>query len=216
MDLNEFKTLWQSHTNHQIKVKRVDAEAIRKVVRGKANHALSQLCNSILLDILFLVSFLVIGFVSMLMTEHQMIDVIVVTSGIIFIPFFLLFIKAYFFLKSIELQTESLRQVLEKVITNLGKYVKWYFRAVIILTIAVVPIVIALVFYNANEAASNPILELAKADPQLYAVIYSVVLIAVLMGNYFFTKWYLQKLYGNYISTLKNGLNELDEVVQYN
>jgi hypothetical protein len=216
MDLNEFKTLWQSHTDHQIKVKRVDVEAIRKVVRGKANHALSQLCNSILLDTLFLVSFLTIGIVSMLLTEHDMIDVIVITSGVIFVPFFVLFTKAYFFLKRIELQTESLRQVLEKVIVNLSKYVKLYFRAVIILTIAVVPIVIALVFYNADEAVSNPILELAKADPQLYAVMYSVILIGVLIGNYFFTKWYLQKLYGHYITTLKNCLNELDEVVQYN
>ncbi|MGB0861564.1 MAG: hypothetical protein ACPG19_05995 [Saprospiraceae bacterium] len=216
MDLNEFKTLWKSHTDHQIKVKRIDIVAIKKVVKGKASHALSQLCNSILLDIIFLVSFLAIGIVSMLLTEHQMIDVIVITSGIVFVPFFGFFIKEYFFLKKIELQTESLRQVLEKVIISLSKYVKWYFRAVIVLTIAVVPIVIALVFYNADKTFSNPILELAKADPQLYAVIYSVVLVSVLIGNYFFTKWYLQKLYGNYISTLKNCLDELNETIQYN
>ena len=213
MNLDEFKILWQAETNDEKAFRRVDVQAIKNLTQGKASHALERLCRNILMDISFLTFFLIIGGVAMILVHNALINGIVIASAVVFAPFFILFFKEYFYLKNIKLELDSLRGVIENVVLSLGRYMKFYFTATMVLTILAVPIGIAIGFYS-NNGVDNIIIQAAKNSPQWYAVGFSILFIGLILGNYFFSKWYLRKLYDNYIEMLRACLNELDEVVR--
>ncbi len=209
MNLEEFKTLWEDFSVANIRQQHVDVAEIRRVIKGKANNALEQFSGNILLDIVFLLSFLVVGYTVMWLTEAVLIKIVMIVWTLIFIPFFVLFIRQYYFIKNIELQSNSMYQVLQTVVNRLNTYVKIYFRAAMILTLAIVPIGTALAFYENGMIGGNLLLQMSESNPQLYAAAFSCILLALVIGNYFFTRWYLKKLYGNYIRELQSYLDEL-------
>ena len=117
-------------------------------------------------------------------------------------------------MRKVQLQTNTLYENLNSIIKNLKKYTKNYFWATMILTVATVPIA-ALVSLNPT-GNYNPFTTMANSDLQLFVFVYSLIIIALVVGNYFFTNWYLKKMYGNYIQELEICLTELDELVTWN
>lgn len=214
MNIEELKSIWQIHTKETIDVQRVDVNKIRQLAKGKANHALDAFSRNILFDIGFLCLFLIIGIGAMLVYQHHMITTIIVVTALIFLPFFFIFIRQYNQIRKIQLQTNTLYENLNRIIKNLKKYTKTYFWATMILTIATVPIA-ALISINPINGA-NPFTNMANNDLQLFIIGYSLVIITLMVGNYYFTSWYLKKMYGNYIRELEDCLAELDELVTWN
>lgn len=209
MNLEEFKTLWQDVSAAQIVQQRKDSSQIKRIIQGKAKNALEHFSGNILLDMVFLLAFLVVGYTIMWLTEAALIDWVMVVCTAVFIPFFVMFIRHYHFIKNIELQSDSLYQVIEKVVKRLKAYERTYFQASMILTLAVVPIGTALAFYENGMVGGNLLLVWSQSNPQLYAALFSSILLALIVGNYYFTKWYLKKLYSNYIEELQSCLDEL-------
>ncbi len=209
MNIDEFKILWQAES---AVFQRVDIGEIRRMTKSKATDALSQFSRNILLDIGFLLMFLLVGFVAVLFTQNVLIDWIVLISAIVFIPFFYMFLQRYFYIKNIKLQSESLYNVLNGVIENLSQYTTIYFRAAMILTLIVGPLGVAIGFFN--EEMNNPFVQMVQNYPASFLLALSCGLVVIIVGNYFFTRWYLKKLYGNYIEELKACLDELDDLVQ--
>ena len=214
MNIEELKSIWQIHTKETIAVQRVDVDKIRQLAKGKANHALDAFSRNILFDIGFLCLFLIIGFVAMFFYQHNIVTTIILVTTLIFLPFFFIFIKKYYQIQKIQLQTNTLYENLNSIIKNLKNYTKNYFWATMILTIATVPIA-ALISLNPTNGA-NPFTTMASNDLQLFIMGYSLIMIALVAGNYFFTSWYLKKMYGNYINELEGCLTELDELVTLN
>jgi hypothetical protein len=214
MNIDELKSIWQIHTTETIDNQRVNSSEIRQLAKGKANHALDAFSQNILFDIGFLCLFLMVGFLAMFVYQHHMITTIVLTTSFIFLPLFFIFIKQYNQVRKVQLQTNTLYENLNSIIKNLKKYTKNYFWATMILTVATVPIA-ALVSLNPT-GNYNPFTTMANSDLQLFVFVYSLIIIALVVGNYFFTNWYLKKMYGNYIQELEICLTELDELVTWN
>ena len=211
MNIEELKSIWEIHTTETIDTQRVSRSEIRQLAKGKANHALDAFSQNILFDIGFLCLFLMVGFITMFVYQHHMITTIVLATSLIFLPFFFIFIRQYAQIRKIQLQTNTLYENLNSIIKNLKKYTRNYFWATMVLTIATVPIT-ALISLNPTNG-HNPFTTMATVDLQLFVFIYSVIIIALVIGNYYFTNWYLKKMYGNYIQELESCLTELNELV---
>ena len=102
---------------------------------------------------------------------------------------------------------------LQTLIALIKAYIKRYFQ----LTMALIPISLIISFMlsykdeNLNSPdLSNPFFaDLINSPLKLTFIIVYITVFAV--GMYYFTKWYLKKLYGNYIHQLEELLDELEE-----
>lgn len=213
MELDNLKSIWQGHIAATIKSKSLNIKEIQQLAKGKADTALSRFSRSILLDVGFLLGFLLVGVVAAFYYQQFIITAIVVVVLLVALPFFIIFFKQYFFIKNITLPTQHLYQNLSDIIEHLDNYVRHYFRAVMLFTVAAVPIVALIALYQPSEMAYNPFVTMAKDNLQVFVFLYTLAMIALVAANYFFTRWYLQNMYGNYINTLKTCLKELDDLV---
>jgi len=102
---------------------------------------------------------------------------------------------------------------LQTLIALIKAYIKRYFQ----LTMALIPVSLIISFMlgyndeNSNSAdLSNPFFTgIINSPLKLTFIIVYIIIFTV--GMYYFTKWYLKKLYGNYIHQLEELLDELEE-----
>jgi len=102
---------------------------------------------------------------------------------------------------------------LQVLILLIKEYIKRYFQ----LTMVLIPISLIISFalgYSDenlnNPDLSNPFFPNFIGSPVRIAIV-AVYVIVFSVGMYYFTKWYLKKLYGNYIQQLEQLLAELEE-----
>jgi hypothetical protein len=102
---------------------------------------------------------------------------------------------------------------LQTLIALIKAYIKRYFQ----LTMALIPITLIISFMlgyndeNLNSTdLSNPFFANIINSPLKLSLII-IYITGFSIGMYYFTKWYLKKLYGNYIHQLEELLDELDE-----
>jgi hypothetical protein len=102
---------------------------------------------------------------------------------------------------------------LQTLIALIKAYIKRYFQ----LTMALIPISIIISFMlgykdenlNSPDLANPFFTDLIDSPLKLSFII--VYITGFSVGMYYFTKWYLKKLYGNYILQLEELLDELEE-----
>ena len=105
------------------------------------------------------------------------------------------------------------KENLQILIALMKGYIKRYFQ----LTMALIPISFIIAFalgysdenFN-NPDLSNPFFSNFIGSPLKITIIILYVLVFS-VGMYYFTKWYLKKLYGNYVHQLEELLDELQE-----
>ncbi len=125
----------------------------------------------------------------------------------------LLFLPVLWFLlqKTKKLSSTSLpvKSNLEFIVKILKEYVKRYFQ----LTMGLIPITLILLLFlgyaDVPDLKDSFSLTLNVSTKQVifitaYAIVFTIAM-------YYFTKWYLKKLYGNYIYQLQSFIKELEE-----
>jgi MFS family permease len=102
---------------------------------------------------------------------------------------------------------------LQALILLIKEYIKRYFQ----LTMVLIPISLIISFalgYSDenlnNPDLSNPFFPNFIGSPFKITIVI-IYVIAFSFGMYYFTKWYLKKLYGNYVQQLEALLAELEE-----
>jgi len=136
----------------------------------------------------------------------------------IFTVFGVLFVSILIFLqrKITQLSRSSLpiRNNLEQVHSIISEYVKRYFQ----LTMGLIPVCIALSFWlgytdHSYDLSSVPsrLGEWFSSPKQVY-IFLAIYVILFTVGIYYFTRWYLKKLYGNYLKQLQGHIEELGAV----
>ena len=101
---------------------------------------------------------------------------------------------------------------LQEIVTITEQFIKRYFQ----FSMALLPVCIIFSFLlGYNE--TKPIPEVDNFAKKIFSakweviLFFSVYLIGLCVGVYYFTKWYLRKLYGKYVEQLKECINELSE-----
>ncbi len=135
----------------------------------------------------------------------------------------LLFVFYYYhknkLLKAMQCLACEVRSNLQKQLTTLEKYVRFYFISATILT-PVAYFVAGLVIFSKTPSRRFGDEPLAtRAQPMLHyfsehSYFAEFVIMGIVLGGgtYFFNRWYLNKLYGQHIKRLKELLRQMDDI----
>ncbi len=209
MELDEIKDLLNQklETNHLYRSEADFAALLTK----KANSVLVKIQKSLWFEIIsaivITIAFALIAFTS----KYQSIQIYFSVFTLVFIPFTIVFV---FLLRKTSTIDNNLpvKSNLQSIVNILEEFMKRYFQ----FTMALIPIcfVFAL-FLGFNQKEPVPELDALLGKKQLSTSMligFSVgYIISGSFGIFFFTKWYLRKLYGKYVDELKNYIKELND-----
>lgn len=210
MDLDQFKHQLNEKlsTDHQGR----SGEDITQMLSKKTFSVIEKLKKSILYEILF-------GFLGTLLfavlafsTKYYSVRTYFGVAAVFIFVF--LFLLIYLLKK-----TSELNKVSQPVISNLNNYVvliEEYMKRYFQFTMAMVPICLFFAGWLGYHE-KTPIPELDQLivkghlGIKLILTISFVYLISFSVGMYYFTKWYLHKIYGKYVLELKDCIKDLQE-----
>jgi hypothetical protein len=208
MELDEIKDLLNQklETNH---LHRSEAD-FAALLTKKANSVLAKIQKSLWFEIIsaivITIAFALIAFTS----KYESIKIYFSVFTFVFIPFTIVFI---FLLKKTSTIDNNLpvKSNLLSIVNILEEFMKRYFQ----FTMALIPICLVFSFalgYTEKEPIHfmDNLITAYKPTFSLVLVFTFVYVIGLVVGVYYFTKWYLKKMYGKYVAELKNYINELN------
>lgn len=209
MELDELKSLVQSKMERVQQPKSTTDFAL--LLNKKTNSVTEKIKRNLFFEILitaaFVVVFAIVAYLSTLTSMRVYFSIFAVIC--------LLFLPVLFVLRSkINKLTNSVMPVksnIETLINIVQEYTKVYFR----LTMALIPISLILAVslgyldYNSGDQQSGFFLDILNSPSKLTIVVLYLLVFSVAM--YYFTRWHLKRLYGNYVLQLQNVVRELSE-----
>jgi hypothetical protein len=210
MELDEFKDILnqQLATDH---LYRSEAD-IAALLRKKAHSIIVKIKKSLWFEIFScIVIMLLFGYLG-LSSKYSSMNIYFSAFTIVFVPFTIIL---FYLLKKINrLNTNSLsvKNNLQSIVSILEEFMKRYFQ----FTMVLIPICFVFAFFlgYTEKQPIEPIDQLIlkyKPSYSFITIFTFVYMTSLTVGIYYFTKWYLKKLYGNYVNELKIYINELKE-----
>jgi hypothetical protein len=210
MELDEFKEILnqQLATDHLYRSEADIAELLTK----KANSVIGKIRKSLWFEIfsciLIVMVFGYLGFYS----KYTSMNIYFSVFTILFIPFTVILLYLLKKINQLNTNNLSIKNNLQSIVQILEEFMKRYFQ----FTMALIPICFVFAFllgYNEKQPIDSIDHLIAKYKPSisLITIFTFVYMTSLTVGIYYFTKWYLKKLYGNYVNELKIYINELKE-----
>lgn len=207
MELENLKSIWNDLSKVQDASINIDAKEISKLIKGKTQNAFSKIKRSLFFEIGFLLLATGIFIVLILYRNRFSEKPLVIAILVLFAVTAVYYISKYYQLQRINVQGHNLKENLNTLIKTLEKYLNLYFIGSIVLT-PISALTGFLYGYGLHENSDNWLREV-----ELHVWIAGGVtacLLTLLMIP--FMRWYLHKLYGNYLNELKHCFAELEEV----
>jgi hypothetical protein len=210
MELDEFKDILnqQLATDH---LYRSEAD-IAALLRKKAHSIIVKIKKSLWFEIFScIVIMLLFGYLG-LSCKYSSMNIYFSAFTLVFVPFTIIL---FYLLKKINrLNTNSLsvKNNLQSIVSILEEFMKRYFQ----FTMVLIPICLVFAFFlgYTKKQPIEPIDQIIlkyKPSYSFITIFTFVYMTSLTVGIYYFTKWYLKKLYGNYVNELKIYINELKE-----
>lgn len=185
---------------------------ISALLKKKTHSVISKIKRSLIIEmvlcILFFAAMLYVCFV----TDYWSIRLY---FGVFTVLIFLMtFVLYYLYRRTHELSNSAqpIKSNLQTLISLLEEFVKRYFQ----FTMALLPVCFMFsMILSYAEPVEIP--EIEKFSVKVFTarwqvmVFLGVYMIVLAISVYYFTKWYLKKLYGNYLNELKQYIAELDQ-----
>jgi hypothetical protein len=185
---------------------------IANLLKGKAVSVISKIKKSLWFEIICCI-LVAIGFIYIaLFTNRDSIKIYFGFFGAAFIPFTWVFFYLLKKIKEFDNSVLPVKENLKQLVQVLEEFTKRYFQ----FNMALLPICFLFAFVlGYNEKAPVNELDKLQALFKNHETIYLALIIAYTAVMFFaliyMTKWYIKKLYGNYISQLKLLLTELKD-----
>jgi hypothetical protein len=210
MELDEFKdTLNQQLATDHLYRSEADIAAL---LRKKAHSIIVKIKKSLWFEIFScIVIMLLFGYLG-LSCKYSSMNIYFSAFTLVFVPFTIIL---FYLLKKINrLNTNSLsvKNNLQSIVSILEEFMKRYFQ----FTMVLIPICLVFAFFlgYTKKQPIEPIDQIIlkyKPSYSFITIFTFVYMTSLTVGIYYFTKWYLKKLYGNYVNELKIYINELKE-----
>jgi hypothetical protein len=210
MELDEFKdTLNQQLATDHLYRSEADIAAL---LRKKAHSIIVKIKKSLWFEIFScIVIMLLFGYLG-LSCKYSSMNIYFSAFTLVFVPFTIIL---FYLLKKINrLNTNSLsvKNNLQSIVSILEEFMKRYFQ----FTMVLIPICLVFAFFlgYTEKQPIEPIDQIIlkyKPSYSFITIFTFVYMTSLTVGIYYFTKWYLKKLYGNYVNELKIYINELKE-----
>jgi hypothetical protein len=203
MELDDFKSLLKTKQEEPLSLR--SAEELEQYTHRRAVSVIAKIKKNIRFELIFcilivpLFAGLCFVFPSFYMKTLVALAVFVCIFFVVYL--FRLNKRIHFY----ETASFSVKESLQQVIYILGKFTRHYLQ----ITMIMLPIafVFGLVTGYLDISAD---LSIKKFNWTRGLIFYSVFFICWSVFTYFFTKWYIKKLYGKYLHQLKEQLKELE------
>ena len=224
MELKDLKKTWDQLSSR----KELDEDQLREMLRRRTGNLIDRIDRNIrigfgilfALIVLFILDDFVLGpmLIKEVGTDVQIPLWLMFTSifaNTLIIASFIYFVIQYYRVKKSCDISCNLKETLVKIIGILRIYQRIFYLALIIFTISMVLQFVSGMFTGMHEGLEQR--EILLADVPfgkwlLTAIIGLAVLIITAGGIYLLMRWGFRRLYGNYISKLKQNLRELNEI----
>ena len=206
MELNELKILFKEKFDVQQPPKSV--EEISLLMGKKTQSIVSKLKRSLRIE---LIACIVLTIACTAVAVFAPFSALRIYFSVCAAICFLFLPLLWFLLKRTTRLSSSILPVksnLESIVKILREYMKRYFQ----ITMALIPIMFVLVLFLSFNGSTNlkeDFFILAASTKQLVFMIAWTIVFGIAI--YYFTKWYLKKLYGNYLNELQGLIKELGE-----
>ncbi len=212
MELDELKIQLQQKLN-TADTQKSDAD-IHILLKKKTQSIIDKIKSSLLFEIVFSILFIAaFGYVALAAkhTSFRIYFSVFAVAGLLFLP------VQYFLLQKIKRLSNTILPVKQNLIT-IHTTIKEFVRRCFQFTMALIPICILFSGYLGYQDGKHgetidgfdKFSHLFGSNKQV--VIFLVVyLILFTIGVYYFTKWYLNKLYGRYLLQLQKCIDDFEE-----
>ena len=202
MELDDLKSIWKKHTVHPVK----DEAQIAAMLKGSSRSIVSKLKRSVWFELAFT---LVAGIGLLLYAltlptgplKHITISVLVV-----FIGYSIYYVKKLSLLNKFDSASDNIRSNLERLISALSNYLRYYKRSYTILY----PVYFSIGVIFGGMERGEDFFESLLNEPRTLLLLIAFAL-AFFFCSTWLVNWLLRKLYGNHLEKLKQLLNDIHE-----
>jgi hypothetical protein len=197
MELDELKNIWQQTSTQNSLQAMILREDLQRMISRKSEDTIQKLKRNIIIEtIAGIVLSVTMAGTYFIQNRNDNIGIIALGSVAMMGSFMVIYWKAYRSLKQFSMANLTLKNTLQQLVEQLESFIRLYLYANLLMT----PIAIfAGAFWGSSFTS-------------LYRVPIITTLILVI-PMYYSIKWYVNKVYGQYLYKLKQYLLELEESV---
>jgi hypothetical protein len=181
---------------------------IAALLSKRTNSVIGKLKRSLLKEILLSTAIVILFSCIGLFSSHPSLriyfSVFAIICGVLILPLI------YIFRRTTRLSSTALpvKSNLQTIVSIMEEMIKRYFQ----FTMALIPVcfVFSLLLISNDGTVSIKAKGIFSASWQVITIA-SVYAALLFVGTYYFTKWYLRKMYGKYVVQLKECVSELSE-----
>lgn len=203
MELDNIKGIWQQLGNQNAEL--YNPSQIQELLRGKSNSVIATIRQNLLyemgLTIVCMLFFLIMPF----LFEGSFLQIIMGIWGLLCVLYLVFYRQKYILVNQATFSNENLKAGLTTLIAQLEKYTQYYFWGNVILIPLVHITNFILLFFFFKHVDSDPRIFSIVSNPVFIA---SYVVVASALMILFF-RWYVNRMYGQYIQQLQSYLTEL-------
>lgn len=224
MELKDLKKTWEQLSSR----KELDEDQLREMLRRRTGNLIDRIDRNIragfgilfVLIVLFILDDLVLG---PLLIKEVGTDVDIpnwllflsIFANALIITTFIYFVVHYYRVKKSCDTSCNLKETLVKIIGTLRIYQRLFYLALFVLSITMILYFISGMFLGAQEELheKNLLFSDVTLGKWLVLLVVGLVVLGITVGGiYLLLRWGFHRLYGNYISKLKQNLRELNEI----
>lgn len=201
-ELDDLKSIWKGNKPFDAK----PTEEIAAMLKGRSNSPIAKLKRSTWFELLLTLAFGLGMLIFSFTLSSGALKWSIVATLILFVAYCVYYLKKLRLLHRFDPSQQTIRENLEKLIKDLSAYLTFYRISYNVLF----PVYFFLVIlFTAIERGADAFWnQLSQPETILRLVFASVVFIAIIMIA---SKWYLKKLYGNHLETLKDLLKDIND-----
>ena len=225
MELKELKKAWSKYSSSDASKHQLGEEAIFDMLKNRTKNLIERIDRNIKIGVGILILMTLFFILDDFFLSPSLADGIKIPLWVMIIDgISTLFILVTFFYFNISYRkikkdyshSNDLRNVLQSIIRILYFYRRLFYMALalllFVLSFSFVTGLFGGVELKADELGAT-FKDLSSSSPMIQRFALGIVLLlATISGVFFLFRWGFRKLYGNYISKLKETLHELDEI----
>ena len=207
IELENLKNIWSSKIENDISQQTIEQEKIRLLLNKKSTSIIDKLRKNLLGEIImFCVCLVLVACVPVYLQTKEVVIICTLIIAFIFIPYLFYYLKKYNELKRFFSYNQNIKSSLQLLISQLEKYLNIYFWGSLLLTPVSGFLLGFAILYEMK--ALGFLIYVDVFSPANLSLILSFALLLTLL-SYPIMKWYIRKLYGQYLVKLKDCLKEL-------
>lgn len=199
MNLDELKIQLNEEAENKVRKQTNFADLLKRATHSPVNSIRKNLRTEIIISILFTAMCLYVSLANSYWSMRMYFGIFA------FVGVGFIIVLSYLLRRTKQLQSQSLnmKENLKEIVNIIETYVRNYFR----FSIALMPISIGLALYLSLSDQNRTYDRITDMG---FIIPFGVFVVGLCVAIYFFNKWFLRKLYGQYTEKLKKNIRELE------